>query len=54
MFRKLKCPTMVKIYKSLLAIPSLLATLLFPFGLTVLYNEFLNKNGQLSLFFPIC
>ena len=29
---------------------TLLATLLMPFGLTVLYNELLNKSGELSMF----
>ena len=50
MFRKLNALLWLRL-QVLISNSSLLATLLFPFGLTVLYNEFLNKNGQLSLFF---
>ena len=50
MFRKLNALLWLRL-QVLISNSSLLATLLLPFGLTVLYNEFLNKNGQLSLFF---
>ena len=49
MFRKLNALLWLRL-QVLISNSSLLATLLFPFGMTVLYNEFLNKNGQLSLF----
>ena len=50
MFRKLNALLWLRL-QVLISNSTLLATLLLPFGLTVLYNEFLNKNGQLSLFF---
>ena len=50
MFRKLNALLWLRL-QVLISNSSLLATLLLPFGLTILYNEFLNKNGQLSLFF---
>ena len=50
MFRKLNALLWLRV-QVLISNSSLLATLLLPFGLTVLYNEFLNNNGQLSLFF---
>ena len=49
MFRKLNALLWLRL-QVLISNSTLLATLLLPFGLTVLYNEFLNKNGQLSLF----
>ena len=49
MFRKLNALLWLRL-QVLISNSSLLATLLMPFGIAVLYNEFLNKNGQLSLF----
>ena len=49
MFRKLNALLWLRV-QVLISNSSLLATLLMPFGIAVLYNEFLNKNGQLSLF----
>ena len=50
MFRKLNALLWLRL-QVLISNSSLLATLLMPFGIAVLYNEFSNKNGQLSLFF---
>ena len=50
MFRKLNALLWLRL-QVLISNSSLLATLLMPFGIAVVYNEFLNKNGQLSLFF---
>lgn len=49
MFRKLNALLWLRL-QVLISNSSLLATLLMPFGIAVLYNEFFNKNGQLSLF----
>ena len=49
MFRKLNALLWLRV-QVLISNSTLLATLLMPFGATVLYNEFLNKNGELSLF----
>lgn len=49
MFRKLNALLWLRL-QVLISNSSLLATLLMPFGIAVLYNEFSNKNGQLSLF----
>ena len=49
MFRKLNALLWLRV-QVLISNSTLLATLLMPFGFAVLYNEFLNKNGQLSLF----
>lgn len=49
MFRKLNALLWLRL-QVLISNSTLLATLLMPFGIAVLYNEFLNKNGQLSLF----
>ena len=49
MFRKLNALLWLRV-QVLISNSTLLATLLIPFGIAVLYNEFLNKNGQLSLF----
>ena len=49
MFRKLNALLWLRL-QVLISNSTLLATLLLPFGLPVLYNEFMNKNGQLSLF----
>ena len=49
MFRKLNALLWLRV-QVLISNSSLLATLLMPFGIAVLYNEFFNKNGQLSLF----
>ena len=49
MFRKLNALLWLRL-QVLISNSTLLATLLIPFGIAVLYNEFLNKNGQLSLF----
>ena len=49
MFRKLNALLWLRV-QVLISNSTLLATLLMPFGIAVLYNEFLNKNGQLSLF----
>lgn len=48
MFRKLNALLWLRL-QVLISNSSLLATLLMPFGIAVVYNEFLNKNGQLSL-----
>ena len=50
MFRKLNALLWLRL-QVLISNSTLLATLLLPFGLTVLQNEFLNKNGELSMFF---
>lgn len=49
MFRKLNALLWLRL-QVLISNLTLLATLLMPFGIAVLYNEFLNKDGQLSLF----
>ena len=49
MFRKLNALLWLRV-QVLISNSTLLATLLMPFGIAVLYNEFSNKNGQLSLF----
>ena len=49
MFRKLNALLWLRL-QVLISNSSLLATLLMPFGTAVLYNEFSNKDGQLSLF----
>ena len=49
MFRKLNALLWLRV-QVIISNSTLLATLLMPFGIAVLYNEFLNKNGQLSLF----
>ena len=49
MFRKLNALLWLRL-QVLISNSTLLATLLMPFGIAVLLNEFLNKNGQLSLF----
>ena len=49
MFRKLNALLWLRV-QVLISNSTLLATLLMPFGTAVLYNEFSNKNGQLSLF----
>ena len=48
MFRKLNALLWLRV-QVLISNSTLLATLLMPFGIAVVYNEFLNKNGQLSL-----
>ena len=53
MFRKLNALLWLRV-QVLISNSTLLATLLMPFGTAVLYNEFSNKDGQLSLFFTIC
>lgn len=50
MFRKLNALLWLRL-QVLINNSSLLATLLLPFGLAVLYNEFLNKSGELSTYF---
>ena len=49
MFRKLNALLWLRL-QVLISNSTLLATLLMPFGITVLLNEFLNKNGEVSLF----
>lgn len=49
MFRKLNALLWLRV-QVLISNSTLLATLLMPFGTAVLYNEFSNKDGQLSLF----
>ena len=49
MFRKLNALLWVRL-QVLISNSTLLASLLMPFGITVLLNEFLNKNGEVSLF----
>lgn len=49
MFRKLNALLWLRL-QVLISNSTLLATLLMPFGIAVLYNELSNKNGQLSLF----
>ena len=48
MFRKLNALLWLRL-QVLISNSTLLATLLMPFGLTVLYNEFLNKSGELTM-----
>ena len=50
MFRKLNALLWLRV-QVLISNSTLLATLLMPFGATVLYNEFLNKSGELSTYF---
>ena len=50
MFRKLNALLWLRL-QVLISNSTLLATLLLPFGLAVLYNEYSNKNGELSYFF---
>lgn len=49
MFRKLNALLWLRL-QVLISNSTLLVTLLLPFGLTVLQNEFLNKSGELSMF----
>ena len=49
MFRKLNALLWLRV-QVLISNSSLLATLLMPFGIVILLNEFLNKNGEVSLF----
>ena len=49
MFRKLNALLWLRL-QVLISNSTLLATLLMPFGITVLLNEFLNKDGKVSLF----
>ena len=49
MFRKLNALLWLRV-QVLISNSTLLATLLLPFGIAVLYNEFFNKNGELSMF----
>ena len=49
MFRKLNALLWLRL-QVLISNSTLLATLLLPFGLTVLQNEFLNKGGELTMF----
>ena len=49
MFRKLNALLWLRV-QVLISNSTLLATLLMPFGSAVLYNEFMNKNGELSMF----
>ncbi|MFU0724656.1 ABC transporter permease [Streptococcus sp. IMAU11622] len=49
MFRKLNALLWLRV-QVLISNSTLLATLLLPFGLAVLYNAFMNKNGELSTF----
>ena len=49
MFRKLNALLWLRL-QVLISNSTLLATLLMPFGIAVLYNEFFNKNGELSMF----
>ncbi|EMG31806.1 ABC transporter permease [Streptococcus oralis] len=49
MFRKLNALLWLRL-QVLISNSTLLATLLMPFGIAILYNEFLNKSGELSKF----
>ena len=49
MFRKLNALLWLRL-QVLISNSTLLSTLLMPFGIAVLLNEFLNKNGEVSLF----
>ena len=49
MFRKLNALLWLRL-QVLISNSTLLASLLMPFGIAVLYNEFMNKNGELSMF----
>ena len=49
MFRKLNALLWLRL-QVLISNSTLLATLLMPFGIAILLNEFLNKNGEVSLF----
>ena len=49
MFRKLNALLWLRL-QVLISNSTLLVTLLMPFGIAILYNEFLNKSGELSMF----
>ena len=49
MFRKLNALLWLRL-QVLISNSTLLTTLLMPFGIVILLNEFLNKNGEVSLF----
>ena len=49
MFRKLNALLWLRL-QVIISNSTLLATLLLPFGITILQHEFLNKNGELSMF----
>ena len=49
MFRKLNALLWLRV-QVLISNSTLLATLLMPFGIAILYNEFLNKGGELTMF----
>ena len=49
MFRKLNALLWLRV-QVLISNSTLLATLLMPFGIAILYNEFLNKSGELTMF----
>ena len=49
MFRKLNALLWLRL-QVLISNSTLLATLLMPFGIAILYNEFLNKGGELTMF----
>lgn len=49
MFRKLNALLWLRL-QVLISNSTLLATLLMPFGIAILYNEFLNKSGELTMF----
>ncbi|ORJ31942.1 ABC transporter ATP-binding protein [Streptococcus oralis subsp. tigurinus] len=49
MLRKLNALLWLRL-QVLISNSTLLATLLMPFGIAILYNEFLNKSGELTMF----
>ena len=49
MFRKLNALLWLRL-QVLISNSTLLATLLMPFGIAILFNEFLNKSGELTMF----
>ena len=49
MFKKLNALLWLRL-QVLISNSTLLATLLMPFGIAILYNEFLNKSGELTMF----
>ena len=49
MFRKLNALLWLRV-QVLISNSTFVGDLLMPFGATVLYNEFINKNGELSTF----
>ena len=49
MFRKLNALLWLRL-QVLISNSPVLATLLMPFGIAILYNEFLNKGGELTMF----